>query len=535
MQTAMPNDPDVADNVSTAPAGREQSAYLQGARRHAYIHVPQPYLRDAQEDVEESYEESSARITEALQNSGWVSGVVEMVVSHIVGKGLRLSAKPIGSMWGWDDKQTSDWAKSIEQRWGIYSNSPRACDAGGRYTIGQMTSIATKQWFATGEIAADLPFIHRPGTSWSSKIRLIPSHWMSQDTMPIEGLRQGVYLDRHGAPIGYKFDVKNTDGTDKTVKRKARDTFGRLKTLHVFEGAAGQVRGISPLACVVKIISQYEQLADATLTAAMIHAIFAATIESDYPNSDVLGALQTNEEQIGVGEQGNATLFDTFMQQKVGWHQGVDINLGNHGKIAHLLMGESLKLNGSEHPNSTFEPFANFLLREVARAAGAMAEDVTGDLRGATYSSVRMGISKMWPLNLSRRKHIAAPLPQAAYTNWLEEDIDAGNTPFPGGIDAFVHYRDAATNAEWMGPPKPQADDLKAAHAHREYKDMGVMSDEDICNDLGTDRSKVYEQQAHERMHRETLKLPHPLPKQGGDPSKALSGEAGEKQGDVDG
>lgn len=386
-----------------------------------------------------------------------------------------------------------------------------------------------KQWFVTGEIVADMPYFFRPGTTSRSRIRLVPSHWMSQDANAFTRLRQGVFLDRHGASRGYRFRVTEQNGTEKVIDRKAHDRYGRKKILHVFDGAAGQLRGISCLTPVVKVISQYEQLADATLMAALIHAIFAATIESDYPSSDVLNALQTEEDRNGSTDlsASERTLFDSFMVQKVGWHKNVDINLGNHGRIAHLLMGETLKLNGSEHPNSTFEPFANFLLREVAKAAGVMFEDVSGDFRGATYSSVRMGIAKMWPLLIYRRKNIAAQIPQTVYENFLEEEIDQGRIDFPGGVDGFTHYRDQASNAEWGGPPKPQADDLKSAKAHRDYKDMGVMSDEDICNDLGTDNEAVYEQRAREQVSRVHHKLPEYIPAQGGAPGKPLDEKDG--------
>lgn len=120
--------------VSSRP--QIHSGYLRHGDRKAYLQVPQPALRDAQDDIEESYEEASARITDALQNSGWVSGLVDTIVSLMVGSGLRLNAKPDGSAWGWDEKQTSEWAKKVERRFNIYAKNPRSCDAGGRHTLG---------------------------------------------------------------------------------------------------------------------------------------------------------------------------------------------------------------------------------------------------------------------------------------------------------------------------------------------------------------------------------------------------------------
>jgi capsid protein len=77
--------------------------------------------------------------------------------------------------------------------------------------------------------------------------------------------------------------------------------------------------------------------------------------------------------------------------------------------------------------------------------------------------------------------------------------------PLPGGFYGFLANRQAASRAEWRGPPKPQADDLKTQKAHEGYKRMGVMSDEMICNDLGVDVEDVYRQRAHEKKLREKL------------------------------
>ncbi len=99
--------------------------------------------------------------------------------------------------------------------------------------------------------------------------------------------------------------------------------------------------------------------------------------------------------------------FEAFLAQKIGWNKAVNIDLGRHGKIAHLmLLGEKLKLHSSEHPNSTFEAFANFLLREIAACLGVMPSDLTGDFRGDTYSSVRMGY---------REEMAAYGIPPASY------------------------------------------------------------------------------------------------------------------------
>ncbi len=195
------------------------------------------------------------------------------------------------------------------------------------------------------------------------------------------------------------------------------------------------------------------------------------------------------------------------MAQKVSWHQNVDINLGRHGKIAHLLAGEKLKLHSSTSPNAAYESFANMLLREIARSVGVMFEDLTGDYRQATYSSMRAGIAKLWPLTMYRRRAIPGAFSTPIAEAWIEEEVDRGSLEIPGGIDAFVQYRGAICAMDWRGPPRPVIDEVKTARMHEIYKKMGVMSDKQICADLNSDRDDVYRDRFIEAAARDELGL----------------------------
>ncbi len=499
--------PTIAGTAASPSAG-----YLRGEPDSGpYMPAVTPALRDRSEDVRAGWIAANSRANDAQMNSGWIAGVVEQVVALMIGTGLRLNHKPDGSVLGWDDNRTASWARLVERRWEIWASQPYECDAAGRYTMAQMEAAAVRQWIGTGEVVASIREIARPGAETVTKVRLIPSHWLSQKSDPLNRLDHGVHTDVNGLPVGYLFDLPDSFHDRREVRMPARDAYARPRIVHVFDGAAGQVRGITPLAPALKIVRQYDQLADATLTAAMIHAIFAATIESDYPTVEVMQALQDEDEVTGVDGSGLSGAFDAFMRQKVGWHQNVNIDLGRHGKIAHLLMGEKLKLQGSEHPNSTYEAFANFLLREIASCLGVMPSDLTGDYRGDTYSSVRMGIAKKWPLMEYRRRHIPGRLAQAVFEAWLEEEIDAGRIPLDGGTEQFVAMRTSLVRADWRGPPKPQADDVKAAKAHEAWYRLGVMSQEMICNDLGVDHEDVHEQLAREKASRARLGLHDPV------------------------
>lgn len=492
----------VATLPATSPQHRAQYFRGPASGGAAALFAWRPALRDAREDVMSAYVEAAARAIDTLHNSGWISGAVDQAVASTIGVALRLQARPDRTILGWSDDEAEEWTNTVERRWILWSENPLECDAGGKFTIGQLTAQVLRSWFAYGEAVALLPAIQRSVSLTRTKVQLVPPHRLVQDTDDFLRMYQGVRIDDFGFPLAYRLKRDNQRFSWETVDIAARDGAGRPQVVHIFEGAPGQVRGITPLAPVLRIVRQFDQLADATLTAALVQALFAATIESEAPTEQMLQALQDPEEQGTTGD-----ILDLFGAKKA-WYQETKIDLGLVGRIAHLFPGESLKFNRSEHPNDTYEAFAKFLLREIARCLGLTFETLTGDYTGATYSSVRMATAENWPIILSRRNNICGRFLQHVYEAWLEEEIEAGRIPFPGGYMGFLANRQAAVSADWRGPAKPQADDLKSAKAHEVYKKLGVMTDEMICADLGVDWEDVYEQRAREKAKREKLDLP---------------------------
>ena len=485
---------------ASSPQHSAQYFRSPGSGGAAALFAWRPSLRDAREDVARSYVEAAARAIDALHNSGWIAGAVEQAVASTIGTGLRLAPRPDRIALGWDEEQADDWTSRVERRWILWSENPVECDAAGKHSIGELTAMVLKTWYAYGEAVSLLPSIRRDVALSRTKVQLVLPHRLVQDTDELTGFYQGVRMDSFGFPLAYRF---LRDGVYKErVDISARDGAGRPQVVHIFQGAPGQVRGITPLAPVLRVLRQYDQLADATLTAALIQAIFAATIESEAPTEELMRALQDPT------EQDDSAPAETLFGFKKAWYQQTKIDLGVGGRIAHLFPGESLKMNRSEHPNDTYEAFSKFLLREIASCLGMTVETLTGDYTGATYSSVRMATAEKWPLTLSRRANVCGRFLQHVYEAWLEEEIEAGNIPFPGGLMGFLAQRSAACSADWRGPAKPQADDLKSAKAHEVYKRLGVMSDRMICDDLGVDWEDVYDERAREAKKRAVLDLP---------------------------
>jgi lambda family phage portal protein len=258
----------------------------------------------------------------------------------------------------------------------------------------------------------------------------------------------------------------------------------------------------------LKVVRQIDQLADATLTAALLQTIFAATVESDAPTHDVMRALQDDQEQdLEGGRPGD---FDRLMSHRYEWYRSTRVDLGNFGKIAHMFPGESLKFNSTNHPNQNYDVFNKALLREISRCLCVSYESVSNDYSHATYSSVRQASADLWPLTLKRRAFYPARMMQMIWGRFLEEEIETGSLEFPGGIEAFRANRTAASNADWRGPPKPLADDLKAAKAQQILRSEGWVSRDQLCAEYGNDWLEVNRQRAIEKADDERLGLDPP-------------------------
>jgi lambda family phage portal protein len=474
------------------------AAYMRGEASPTFAGW-HPALRSASDDVKVAWRLATARAVDMIQNSGWLAGAVEQSRAAVVGSGLTLIAKPDAAALGITQDQANELATRFERRYETWACNPWECDAGARYTIGQLGAHLYDHWQATGEGLATFPFFRRPGGQFGTKVNALPA-WQLSDRTEWPRLIQGVRLDEMGAPVSYllrrSIEYGVIFGTEMEVD--ARDMMGRPIVVHIFDGGPNQVRGITPFVSVLKVTRQFDQLADATLTKAIIQAIFAATLKSSALPEDVLEALQSGDEKSA----------SSLNNVKGNWYQNVDINLGVRGKIANLFPGDELSFLASNAPGDTYEPFAKFLLRECSRAAAITYEEFTGDYAGATFSSMRMATTVIWPRVVYRRKAIPGRFHQLAYEAFLEEDIESGGTDFPGGIDGFLANKAAACRAEWRGPPRPQPDDFKTAKAYETLDSLAVISEETIASELGFDLDDVYEARARAMARRKQLGLP---------------------------
>lgn len=482
---------------------RAEASYFRG-NKSAFLKTWKPNLRETSEDVRASWQDAASRAIDAFQNSGFIAGIIEAAASATVGSGLTLSSQPDAAALGWTEEEAAEWADEVERGYLAWSTDPIECDAAGRMTFGQMQDAAFKGWFFYGEILSLLPIFQRAKGGSFTKVSLLPPSRLVRKS---DGLRKidGITVDAWGMAQSYSITMRDATGMRVEREHNAFDRDGRRKVSHVFEPSIQGYRGISPLAPVLKVVNQFDQFQDATLTTALLQTIFAATVKSNLSGIRAFDGLMTEN------EAGQSSLnLAGYTEARSTWYDDAQIDLTQHGRIAHLFPNEELDFKEAKHPSATYDLFVQWLLREICICAGVTYTAGTNDSRNATYSSVRMDTAVNWGVVLRRRSFIVSPFCQAVFSTWLEDSIGMGKISFPGGLDAFLANRSAATKSSWNGPAQPQADDLKTARAFQALKDMGVFSISRISEAYGIDPENEQRQRARERKTAEKLGLPDP-------------------------
>lgn len=486
-----------------------QAAFFQQGR-NMLINSWRPALRETQEDVLESWQDAAARAIEGFQNSGFLTRILEVEVGSVVGSGLRFSSRPDIEALGWTPEYGQKWARAAERAFRAYCRNPLEVDAAGRMNFDKMQQVAYASYKAYGEILALTPVLKRNGTMYRSKVAMIPPARLSQDTDLYRGIIQGVKVDEWGFAQGYvlrKYD-QLTGWADVDIDAYDRD--GRPNILHIFDGALSTTRGISPMAPVLKIIRQVDQYADATLTSAMIQTIFAATIKTNIGGVAAFDGLMTERDTANGTKSWEPFDIGSFTDAKSAWYDAANIDLSQHGRIAQLFPGDEFEFTQANHPGQQYDQFMGWLMREVAAGSGVTYESATGDFRGATYSSIRMGGAQEWLGVTRKRDNLIVPFCESVKMNWFDEAIYTGILDYPGGYARYLMQREAATRGQWSGPAQPQADDYKAAKAQEVLKNIQGTTLSEIASAYGRDWEDDMRQRATENEVARSLNLPLP-------------------------
>lgn len=463
---------------------------------------------DAPEPPGAEYERGTlvARTRDLERNDPLAASAIEKRIDNVIGHGWSLTSKPNHKALGIEVEAAFDLAEQIECGWELYVKDPffRFLQE-ENMTFAQTLALAYRTFYRDGEIFALLTFDDEDGhLPTGTRIQLIDPDRVSNPNgrADTETLKRGIEIDETGRPIavhirqGHPNDWTVMGRRTHWVRIPIRSETGRPNLLHTKQiSRAGQLRGISRLAPVIKSLRAANVFDDAELQSKVANAVIAGFITSNYDVTTAASAV-TAEEMLAIDK---ARI--EYYQNNPG---STKAPLG--GRFPVLPAGDTL--TALDTKRDTGEDFVNRVLHNIAAGAGLSFEQLTMNMSQVNYSSIRAGLMEVHK-NIARdQKHFADSFLGGWLYAWLEEQFARETITPPEGAPEFHAAPAAYCDVEWIYPALGWVDPVKEAQAAGIRMNLQLSTLEDEAAAQGRHWKKNLLQLARERRTRKELGLP---------------------------
>lgn len=317
-------------------------------------------VRGPNVDIASSLATLRARARHATMNQAHAARSKEIYVSNLIGTGLTAH---------WRDKEL----QALWDQW------IKHCDADGDGSMLGLQVLAAGSQFESGEVLA---LKRRPRASGRLSIPLqidllegdhLDEKYTEMDSSVVMGVqfkgseRVGYHIhDHHPGDIGMGGLVN------------ARRYYDATDVIHLYRRLRPrQIRGVPELTPVLVRLYEIDEMQDSTLMKQKASALFAWIVRKD---SSKGGYTESNN--VDFGEE-------TSVSASGGSEQITSIRPGG---IHYLEEGESIDFSAPDDIGGNYLEWMRHELRAIAAAIGITYEQLTGDLSGVNYSSIRAGL-----------------------------------------------------------------------------------------------------------------------------------------------
>ena len=492
---------------------------------------------------------ADARGKDMVLNDGYTQGAVRIQKDSIVGASYRLNAKPdhrviMGSDTNYGAGWAEEFASVAEARFNLAADSEDGWfDASGQLSFTGMLRLWVGAFCYTGEIIGTAEWEDSdPTRPFKTAVQMIsPDRLCNRDGLP-DGydprsgakLSRGVEMDRKNRPIrfhlrrGYEADWDNRDLNTWDII-EARKPWGRRQVIFVRDpNMIDQTRGISEMVAALAHSNMTKTYSELVLQKAVVDASYAAAVESEMPNADVIAAL-------GGGQDGFMNAVGQYMSMLQDF-LGASENIAIDGvKMPHLFPGTKLNILPMSTPGGIGSDFEDSLIRKLAATFGVGFSEMSRNFAKFNYSGIKAEMALIERTMNAKKKFGADRAATQIYQLWVEEEIAQGNLPLPRGKNRTDFYRplmkDAYTRCAWIASGRGQVDELKETQAAMLRIKSGLSTYEKEAAKLGEDWRELAAQRAKEEKVFADLNLPFSLDAQRAGNNEARNTMQGGKAG----
>lgn len=427
---------------------------------------------------------ADARGRDTVLNDGYAMGAMQYHKDSIVGAHFRINAKPdwqvlrdIYNPTGASEEDWRVWSEAfqlrVERRFNLTAESnSHWLDAARRMTLTEMVRVETGAFVYTGEVLATSEWIRQAGRPYKTAIALVNPDRLSNPDYRADNanLTRGIETGYYGEHKRYwiqgahpaQFEDPNVL---KWVPVPAEKPWGRKQVIYINEPVmVEQTRGVAAMVSALKQTKMRKQFSEVTLQNAVINASYAASVESELPNADVIAMMGG-----GTAEGALENYLKTYMSALAEYMGGANNVKLDGAMIPQFFPGTKLNARPLGTPGGVGTDFEASLLRYLAAALGTSYSALSKDYSKVSYSGLKGELGETQKFLNSRKKGVADKFATYGYELWLEEEIGGDYALLPPGWTRDDYYRPLAKEAislcTWIGTGRGQIDELAETQA----------------------------------------------------------------------
>ncbi len=399
------------------------------------------HARDSRLDLNEATRVELLKLARHMyRNVGLIKGAVDSIATYSIGPGLRPQYR------GADQ----DFGRLCEEYWrDVVVPSPEVT---GRMTWTDMLLALSRSIDVDGDVFVIM--------TEKGKLQIVEGHRVCEGDD--YGTSDGVFLGKLGEPTGYLVQ------TGELYRKLGAETVIHLMELE----RPDQIRGGSSLARALNHVRDLKMLGEFEKDALKLQGSIAAVITTDQ-----------GDELAGQGG-----FFGTVQAQDTGEPTIAREEITSSATIPRLSPGEKIEMIGPNRPHAGFEPFAKFLIRDVAMGLGLPVEFVY-DPASVGGAGMRFIVAKAQRRFEQRQRLLIDRFCNRAWRYFIGGAIANGDLP------AVEDY----AKVTWQTPKSLTVDAGREAQQERENYKAGLSSLQTYFGELGQDWEEQVRQIAKER------------------------------------
>ncbi|WP_349966988.1 phage portal protein [Wolbachia endosymbiont of Armadillidium arcangelii] len=411
--------------------------------------------------LSQSLEHLRSRSRDMVRKNSYAANIIDTIVSNSVGTGIKPQSKA----------KDAEFRKKVQELWLRWTDE---ADSSGINDFYGLQALVCRSMIEGGECFVRLRTRKREdGLCVPLQLQVLESEHLdnkSNQTLANGNvIRNGIEFNRLGQREAYYlFREHPGEGSfGESVRVPANDV------LHVYRPLRpGQIRGVPWLSTVLLKLYELDQYDDAELVRKKTAAMFAGFITRLDPEANILGEGEANEHGVALSglEPGTMQLLDP---------------------------GEDIKFS---EPSDVGGSYMRQQLRAIAVGTGITYEQLTGDLTGVNYSSIRAGLIE-FRRRCAMLQHnvLVFQFCRPVWDRWIELALLSGE------LDIGEEW--TKKEVKWIPQGFDWVDPLKDQQAQQMAVRNGFKSRSEVVSELGYDIEEIDQEIAEDQRRASELGL----------------------------